>query len=118
MKKFTAIGLASLLTISGSATFAGAASVETVKVELVKPDELIRRDRSDQETAVVPTELKEHDKVRVIVELEGDAASSYSIEKGVKYKDLPEAKKVVLQTEIKVEQKEFLTDVKEEEINF
>ncbi|MEH7336106.1 hypothetical protein V7161_26115 [Neobacillus drentensis] len=53
----------------------------TVKVESVKPDELIRRDRSNQETAVVPTELKEHDKVRVIVEVEGDPLISYSIEK-------------------------------------
>ncbi|MGG2024776.1 S8 family serine peptidase [Gottfriedia sp. S16(2024)] len=127
-KKFTSVGLASLLTISGSATFVSAASVETTKpMKLIKTDQSGQasavatpelRNHPDQEKLVPTPELNAHDKVRVIVELDGDAPISYSIEKGVRYKDLPEAKKVDLQSEVKVEQKEFLTDVKEENIDF
>ncbi|WP_369902117.1 S8 family serine peptidase [Bacillus manliponensis] len=113
LKKFIAVGVASLLTISGSVNFVGAANAETIK-----SDEKIRPDRAAQESAVVPTERKEHDKVRVIVELEGEPAISYSIKKGVKYKELSEVKKVELQSEVQDEQKEFITDVKEEKIDF
>ncbi|PUB16653.1 S8 family serine peptidase [Paenisporosarcina sp. OV554] len=128
LKKFTAVGLASLLIISSSATFVNATSVERVKLdELIKPDYSVQKsavatpelkNRLGQESVVAPTELKNHDKVRVFVELDGNPAISYSIEKGVRYKDLPLSKKVELQSEVKDEQKDFLTDVKEDKIDF
>ncbi|XRG77754.1 S8 family serine peptidase [Rossellomorea sp. GAMAL-10_SWC] len=142
LKKFTSVGVASLLLLSGTATFVSAASLDTIK-----PDELFKldhpsqksaeaptglkyrlgqessiatqglKDRLSQESAVAPTEHKDHDKVRVFIELDGDPAISYSIKKGVRYKDLPASKKVELQSEVKDEQKEFLTDVKEDNID-
>lgn len=174
LRKFTTVGLASLLVLSGTATFVSAANLDTVK----KPEELIKlnhlsqksakvtqklkdqlvqkktvstpelknqsvqkstvaptelknslgqestiktpglKDRISQENTVSTPELKVHDKVRVFVELDGDPAISYSIKKGVRYKDLPTSKKVELQSEVKDEQKDFITDVKEDNIDF
>ncbi|PEK98849.1 S8 family serine peptidase [Bacillus sp. AFS017336] len=115
LKKFTAVGLASLLSISGSASFVGAAKV---KADTLNRDTLVAPDRTEQKRIAPTPEPKDHEKVRVIVELEGAPAISYSIKKGIRYKDLPETKKVELQSEVKDEQKDFLTDVKEDNVDF
>lgn len=115
IKKFTAVGLASLLSISGSASFVGAAKA---KADTLIRDNLVAPDRTEQKRIAPTPEHKDHDKVRVIVELEGAPAISYSIKKGIRYKDLPATKKEELQSEVKDEQKDFLTDVKEDDVNF
>jgi lactocepin len=113
-KKYVAVGLASLLTVSGSVT--GVAGI--AKAEAVNFDELIQLQDAVQRSVTPTQEYNDNEIVRVIVELEGAPAISQAIQKGVRYKDLPETEKQELQSEVKTEQSYFLTDVKAESINF
>lgn len=113
VKKYAAVGLVSMLAVSNSA-----AGVSARQTETVETDQLVLLNDTVQETVVPTPEFGENEKVRVIVELEGAPAVAEAIDKGVRYKDLSEADKQELQTEVKTEQSEFLTDVQEESIQF
>jgi len=60
----------------------------------------------------------DNDKVRVIVELEGDPAIVLPTKQGKRYKDLPASQKEQLQSAVQGEQNEFLSDAKIEDIDF
>jgi lactocepin len=107
VKKYAAVGLVSMLAVSNSA-----AGVSASQTDAVETDQLVLLDDTVQEQAVLTPELSENEKVRVIVELEGDAPISESIEQGVRYKDLAESVKQGLESEVKAEQSEFLSDLK------
>lgn len=114
VKKYAAVGLVSMLAVSNSA-----AGVSATQTDAVETDELVLLNDTVQEQAVLTPEISENEKVRVIVELEGDAPISESIEQGVRYKDLAESVKKGLESEVKAEQSEFLSDLKAaDDINF
>ncbi|WP_316570486.1 S8 family serine peptidase [Neobacillus sp. YIM B06451] len=74
--------------------------------------------RKSSGEAAQPTEhYDENEEVRVIVELEGDPAILFATKKGLRYKDLSLSQKEQLQTEIKVEQTDFLTDLNSKSID-
>ncbi|MBH0164239.1 S8 family serine peptidase [Fictibacillus sp. 7GRE50] len=111
--KSMAVGFATLLSLSSamSATNVRAES----NVELTKFESL---QIAEQQKLELSKPFGTKDIVRVIVELEGDPAISYPTSKGVRYKDLSTNKKKELQSEVKEEQSEFLTDVKADKIDF
>jgi lactocepin len=106
VKKYAAVGLVSMLAVSNSA-----AGVSATQTDAVETDELVLLNDTVQEQAVLTPELSENEKVRVIVELEGDAPISESIEQGVRYKDLAESVKQGLESKVEAEQNEFLSDL-------
>ncbi|MBV7508767.1 S8 family serine peptidase [Bacillus sp. sid0103] len=115
-KKKVALGLLSIVTVSNMASGTGFAKAESSATDpLVKLNQLGQFDK----LRVEPSEqFKDTDKVRVIVELEGDPAITFPTEKGIRYKDLPERTKASLQAEVKGEQSDFLSDVESDKIDF
>lgn len=61
--------------------------------------------------------IQDGEKVRVIVELEGEPAITYAQDKGVRYKDLASSTRNKLEKDLQNEQQAFLNDVKEEKVN-
>lgn len=60
---------------------------------------------------------KNTDKVRVIVELKGQPAIEYATKQGIRYKDLSKSKQDSLQADVKKQQTNFISDVKDKKIN-
>ncbi len=112
--KSMAVGFAALLSIS-SAVSATHVRAESNEAPLTNFETL---KLAEQQKLDLSKPFNNTDRVRVIVELEGDPAISYPMNKGVRYKDLSSNKKQELQSEVKKEQSEFLSDVKEENIHF
>lgn len=112
-RKRASIGLVALLTVSNLGVGANFAQAETDDL-----DKLIKLQKSDKKISDFTKQYKDGDRVRVIVELEGEPAINYSTKKGVRYKDLDDSKKSDLQAVVKDEQTELLTDIKNEKIGF
>jgi lactocepin len=117
-RKGTAILLSSLLTLSSAA--AGVYAAGPV------PIEPILEDVSGNITENVPDSLfapgavptyAEHEKVRVIVELEGSPAIEYSQQKGIKYSELSESVKENLEAEALAEQDKVVSDLNTQQLN-
>ncbi|WML50610.1 S8 family serine peptidase [Neobacillus sp. PS3-34] len=113
VKKKVAVGLVSLLTISNVSLGAG-----VVKADTLNTDQLVQLNQTDALSVLPSDYFKPHDKVRVVVELDGAPAISYATSKGVRYKDLSDAKKLELQTDVKQDQSQFLSEVKDENLAF
>jgi len=112
-RKRASIGLVALLTVSNLGMGANFAQAETDDL-----DKLVQLQKSDKKITDFTKDYKNGDRVRVIVELEGEPAINYSTKKGVRYKDLADSKKNDLQAVVKDEQADLLADIKEEKISF
>ncbi|MEK4761947.1 S8 family serine peptidase [Viridibacillus sp. FSL E2-0187] len=112
-RKSAIIGLMGLLTVSNVTFSTNFANAETNNL-----DKLIKIQKSNKKIKETTKDYNNDDVVRVVVELEGAPAITYSTKKGIRYKDLGQAKKNELQASVKSEQAEFLTDVKKEKIDF
>ncbi|MBK3497113.1 S8 family serine peptidase [Viridibacillus sp. YIM B01967] len=112
-RKSVVIGLVSLLTVSNVAFGTNITKAETSEI-----DKLVKIQKPDKKIEDVSYDYKDSDIVRVIVELEGDPAINYSTKRGIRYKDLETEKKTELQKVVKEEHSEFISDVKEEKIEF
>ncbi|MGE7835962.1 S8 family serine peptidase [Viridibacillus arvi] len=113
LRKSAIIGLVSLLTVSNAAFSTSFAKAETSDL-----DKLVKIEKSNKKIKEATNEYKDSDTVRVIVELEGAPAISYSTKRGIRYKDLAKEKKTELQNTVKEEQSEFMTDVETKKIDF
>lgn len=113
LRKSAIIGLVSLLTVSNAAFSTSFAKAETSDL-----DKLVKIEKSNKKIKEATNEYKDSDTVRVIVELEGAPAISYSTKRGIRYKDLAKEKKTELQNTVKDEQSEFMTDVETKKIDF
>lgn len=102
-----------LLAVSNVAFSTNFAHAETSHV-----DKLVKIQKSDKKIKEATKDFKDDEIVRVVVELEGAPAITYSTKKGIRYKDLGQAKKNELQDSVKSEHAEFFTDVKKEKIDF
>jgi len=114
-RKKVALGILSLLTVSNMAFGAGFARAES---NSGATDQLEKLDQTKRTQLLTSKDYKDGDIVRVIVQLEGDPAITLPTKKGVRYKDLPETTKNALQTEVKEEQSDFLSEVSKKKINF
>ncbi|QQZ10197.1 S8 family serine peptidase [Heyndrickxia vini] len=112
-KKSAAIGLISILTLSNAAFGSVAFAQDSGSV-----DKLLEQSKTDRDKVQLTQRYNPHEKVRVVVELEGEPAISVPTKKGIRYKDLPEKTKNQLQSEVKEEQSDFISDVKKENIDF
>ncbi|MEH7304911.1 Ig-like domain-containing protein [Neobacillus drentensis] len=118
-KKKVALSLLSIVTVSNMASGVGFAKAESSATDpLVSLDKFGNLGQFDKFKVEPSEQFKDTDKVRVIVELEGDPAITFPTEKGIRYKDLPESKKASLQAEVKGEQSDFLSDVESDKIDF
>ncbi|MGE6257186.1 S8 family serine peptidase [Heyndrickxia sporothermodurans] len=113
-KKSAVIGLVSLLTLSNVVFGSGVVRAQ----EGNSIDELLQLNKSKQEKVQLSKRFNPNEKVRVVVELEGDPAIIAPTKKGIRYKDLPEKTKNALQAEVKEEQSDFIKEVKKENIDF
>lgn len=114
LRKSIMIGFVSLLTLSNGALGNGVVNAQ----ETGNVDKLIQLNKSKQEKVQLSQRFNPHEKVRVVVELEGEPAIVHPTKKGMRYKDLPEKTKNTLQAEVKEEQSDFIEDVKKENIDF
>jgi lactocepin len=106
LKKSSAIVLSSLLTFSSAAASAAPLTV-TPQPENTKPV-------TSQGKKVQVLEEKQYaadEKVRVVVELEGQPGITYAQNKGVKYSDLTEATKKQLESNALAEQKTVISQL-------
>ena len=110
VKQGAAAGLASILLLSNPA--AGFAAQGTTD-QLSK---LAPLSKAEKTKVTADKEYKDSEKVRVIVELEGEPAITYSTKKGVRYKDLAPSKQKQLQANVKEEQSDFLSDLRKKSI--
>ena len=116
MKQAASLGLASLLTVSslysGGPTYAASKENSGIVSQLldgIKKEGL----KKIKETA----EFDDAEKVRVIIELEGEPAIKQATKKGIMYKDLKTSQKESLEDAIKEEQQDFIDQVKKEKID-
>lgn len=117
-RKNAIIGLISLLTVSslpfnGDSVRAADNGNDNVITEFSKMKEVKKK------IEIAKEDFKDSDKVRVIVELEGEPAITYSTKKGIRFKDLEESKKGELISKVEKQQEEFLDKVdKNSKIDF
>ncbi len=117
-KKGITVGLASALLASNMLMMAGHAKAETetsTDFDKVEVSNLVK-DLAKETKVDRDAEFEDNQKVRVIVELEGAPAISYAQDKGVMYKELAPKTRLKLESDIKDEQKDFLANVKKQNI--
>ncbi|MEC2055430.1 S8 family serine peptidase [Peribacillus psychrosaccharolyticus] len=112
-RKRASIGLVGLLTVSNLGIGANFVQAETDNL-----DKLVQLQKSDKKVSDFTKDFKDGDRVRVIVELEGEPAINYSTKKGLRYKDLKESEKTNLQADLKGEHADLLAEIKDEKIGF
>lgn len=111
-RKSAIIGLISLLTAS-SIPFSGS-YVKAESSESNVITEFSQMTTAKKKIEEATEHFKDSDKVRVIVELEGEPAITYSTKKGIRFKDLKETKKDELISKVEEQQEEFLDEVQED----
>jgi lactocepin len=114
-KKSSAILLTSLLTFSSVAAGAYTAGPVPVKPELEKSKKQISKSVSAQKETTATYAANQ--KVRVVVELEGQPAIAYAQQKGVKYSELSDSTKIQLESSVLAEQKSVLSKLSVNKIN-
>ncbi|WP_397537204.1 S8 family serine peptidase [Rummeliibacillus pycnus] len=114
LRKSAIAGLISLLTVSSLPFNANFAKAEESNVL----DEFSKMKEATEKISEATKDFKDSDKVRVIVELKGEPAITYSTKQGVRFKDLKESKKDELISKVEKQQDEFISDVKDEDISF
>jgi lactocepin len=106
-KKSTAILLTSLLAFSSASAGAYTAGPVPVSPQLEKAKKQLTKTAGVNK--VEDTTYAANDKVRIVVELEGQPGITYAQDKGVKYSELSEATKQNLESNALAEQKNVLS---------
>jgi lactocepin len=113
MKKSVAIGLTSLLTVSN---FAYAAPIEASSEILGQATAAVNGEES---ISLIDSQqpFEDNEKVRVIVELDQQAAIEFATENGVQYSDLSESTQAALEEKATNAQEEVKQDIAENNID-
>lgn len=115
MKKFKRALIVSLVfMLAFSSGLFGAVSA---KADSASSLDLKKYRKLSEQVAQSTEQYNDDEEVRVIVELEGDPAILFATKKGLRYKDLSVSQKEQLQTEIKEEQSDFLTELNSKSID-
>lgn len=112
MKKSVVIGLTSLLTVSN---FAYAAPIEASSEILGQATTAVNGEESI--SVIDSQQFEDNEKVRVIVELDQQAAIEFATEKGVQYSDLSETTQATLEEKATNAQEVVKQDIAENNID-